>query len=141
MKNKKAFTLIEVMVVIAIIAILATVTLLLLSMTTSNSNLASARTSLKSALLAVASCKTVNGTVRTPLNTETGANSICLAGAGLGGANWPVLPTGYTYNAPSPAPVSLYDSISCSFSVYTNGDVTPAGRTYLTCGCASQKCE
>jgi hypothetical protein len=64
-----------------------------------------------------------------------------LAGAGLGNANWPTLPTGYAYNAGAPAPASTYDSISCSFSVSTNGDMTPAGHTYLTCSCASQKCE
>jgi prepilin-type N-terminal cleavage/methylation domain-containing protein len=143
MKNKKAFTLIEILVVVAIIVILATVTLLLISQATRNTRLSSAKTSLRTTLLAIAACKNGGGAVVTPSGSEpTGATAICNpTTAGLSGANWPKLSNSYTYNAASPAPVSTYNSTSCSFSVDTNGDVAPTGNAYLTCSCLSQKCE
>jgi prepilin-type N-terminal cleavage/methylation domain-containing protein len=136
MKNKKAFTLIEILVVVAIIVILATVTLLLISQATKNSRISSAKTSVRSALLAVSACKNMNGAVSTPSGSENGARLICTtAGAGLPSANWPQLSNGYQYSA------GTYDSVNCTFPVSTNGDVTPLGNTFLTCNCSTQKCE
>jgi prepilin-type N-terminal cleavage/methylation domain-containing protein len=128
MKNKKeGFTLIEVLIVVAIISILATITFVLMGNTKKNARLNNTKTVLKTAILAVYSCNDAGSVVSIPSGTEDGTKVICPAAAG---SFWPALQGGYTYNAGGNF------SSGCSFSIDTHGD----SASDLTCSCSTQIC-
>lgn len=125
---KKGFTLIELMVIVAIIALLTVVIFVSVSQGRKNSRINSAKTALKTALPAIIACKDSGGTVNVP---TTSGNDICAANVGLAGAKWPILGYGYAYAG------GAYDSVSCNFQVSTNGDTA----SNLVCNCIRQVCE
>ncbi|MDO9231360.1 MAG: prepilin-type N-terminal cleavage/methylation domain-containing protein [bacterium] len=129
MLNKKAFTLIELLIIIAIIGILASAILIGISQSRKNARINGAKTSMKSVLTAIIACKDGSGAVANPI----AGNDICNpVSAGLANAKWPVLLYGYTYVAGG-----IYNSTSCSFEISTNNDTA----SNLSCGCISQSCK
>jgi prepilin-type N-terminal cleavage/methylation domain-containing protein len=126
MINKKGFTLIEMLIVIAIIAILAALILVIVSQAPKNARLNNAKTALKGAMLIVVACNDANSAVNTPSGAEDGTRDICPI---TPNSHWPKLPAGYLYTGGS------YNSISCSFGISTNRDSSD-----LTCNCSSQTC-
>ncbi|MCX6766545.1 MAG: type II secretion system protein [Candidatus Moranbacteria bacterium] len=92
-KNKdKAFTLIEIMVAIAIVGILAAVILVSMNAYGAKARSSRAMAQASSALSAMASCWGNGGDV------VSGTN-ICSIGSSYG--TWPTLPTGYSYSGNS----------------------------------------
>lgn len=132
-KRLKGFTLIEIIVVVVIISIVATIVAVGVNQSRKNARINGAKTSLKTALPIIVSCKDSGGLVHIPSGSETGVKLICNT---IPGAFWPKLAGGYTYGG------GTYDSNNCSFQVSTSGDVMmPSGSTYLICDCATQACK
>lgn len=128
MKNK-GFTLIEILVVVAIIALLATAIMVSIGESKRKARINSAKTSLQSALPAVISCNDSKGIINRPSGSETGDTEIC-QGNITPGSKWPKLPIGYDYIS------SENYSADCNFKVsVTNGD-----RSDLICDCVKQSC-
>lgn len=130
MKKEKGFTIIEILVIVAILSILITVILTFMGQARKNARINSAKTTLKSVVTTIVSCKDPSGSgmVNAPLPIEDGTKQIC---NNIPNAFWPELPGGYTYEA-----VGANYSINCQFEVNTNGD-TPNN---LKCNCVSQLC-
>jgi prepilin-type N-terminal cleavage/methylation domain-containing protein len=124
--NKKGFTLIEILIVVAIISILASVILVNMNQSKKNARINNTKTALKNAILIIYSCADTSSLVSTPANPESGSHVICPVAPN---SYWPKLPAGYLYTGGS------YNSISCSFGISTNGD-----SANLTCNCSSQTC-
>jgi prepilin-type N-terminal cleavage/methylation domain-containing protein len=120
-ENKKAFTLIEILMVVSIIAILASVILVSVNQSRKNARINSAKSTLKSAMTAVVACN--DGGTATP--PDGGGGAIC------GTATWPVLQWGYQYESGGDY------TADCNFSISTNGDTTNPIR----CTCQSQLCQ
>ncbi|MFA4817979.1 MAG: prepilin-type N-terminal cleavage/methylation domain-containing protein [Parcubacteria group bacterium] len=136
MKNKKAcspkrrgFTIIEILIVVAIIAILAAAVMVSIGESRKKARINSAKTSLKTALTIIISCNDSSGAVNPPNASESGANKIC---PGINGAFWPKLGNGYQYIT---SPAGNYTS-NCKFKVDTNGDSAD-----LNCDCVKQNCQ
>jgi prepilin-type N-terminal cleavage/methylation domain-containing protein len=134
--GQAAFTLIEIMIVVAIIIILASITMVGMSQSRKNARLNGAKTSVRSILTAIVGCKDSGGNVMVPSNPETGLRDICNPTAGFSGAKWPALSGGYTYDESGD-----YDRNDCLFNVNTKDDVTNKNHTYLLCDCVKQICE
>ena len=127
--DKKGFTLIELLIIVAIISLLATVVLVSVNESKKRSRINSAKTSLRSALPAIISCRDSGGNVNVPSGSEDGTKPICVSG-GLAGANWPKLGYGYQYLG------GTYNSSNCNFEVSTGGD-----GDNLVCNCVKGRCE
>lgn len=127
----RGFTFIEIMVVVAIIAIIASAVLVSIGQSRKNARINGARTTLRSALLVISSCKDSGSNVMAPSSTETGNTLICQSG--IAGAFWPRLPDGYVYGAGG---ANMYNSTSCNFKVSTSDTETP-----LVCDCITQTCK
>jgi prepilin-type N-terminal cleavage/methylation domain-containing protein len=127
-KNKKGFTLIEVMLISVIIAILASAVLVSMNQSRKNARINSVKAAFKNSLPAIVYCIESGGTINAPSNPETGAKLICNS---IAGAYWPVLNWGYLYVAGG-----TYTS-NCSFQISTNGD----SASNLTCTCLNQNCQ
>jgi len=126
----RAFTLIELMIVIAIISILATIILVMLS-PKPKARINGAKTSLHTALPAIIACIDGGSSVSLTDGLPVSGTAVCTsATAGLTGAKWPVLPSSYAYKTGN------YNSSSCIFSVSTNSDSAD-----LTCSCLTQICQ
>jgi prepilin-type N-terminal cleavage/methylation domain-containing protein len=126
--KKSGFTLIEILVVIAIIAILVTAILISLNGSRKKARINAAKTELKSAMTAVVMCN-ITGTASVP-GSDTGGGVICAGSI----PTWPVLSWGYKYTD-----FNLMKYLGdCNFSVSTNGDNASGS---LTCDCKSQLCE
>ncbi|MFZ2975682.1 MAG: type II secretion system protein [Candidatus Moraniibacteriota bacterium] len=129
MLNKKAFTLIELLMIIAIIGILATAILVSINQSRKNARINGAKTSLKSVLPAIIACKDGGGAVNNPI----GGTDICNpASAGLANSKWPTLSYGYAYVAGG-----TFNSSNCAFQISTSGDTT----SNLVCSCVTQNCQ
>ncbi|HAT74123.1 MAG: Prepilin peptidase dependent protein D [Candidatus Moranbacteria bacterium GW2011_GWF2_36_839] len=127
MLNKKAFTLIELLIVIAIIGILMSAILISINQTRKNARINSVKTSIGSVLTAIVACKDGSGAVANPI----AGNDICNpVSAGLANAKWPALPVGYSYDS------GLYNSVSCNFQIANSDTASP-----LVCSCSSQSCK
>jgi prepilin-type N-terminal cleavage/methylation domain-containing protein len=91
-KDQIGFTLIEIMVAIAIIGILAAVVLVSMNTFGAKARSSRAMAQASSAMSSMASCWGNGGDVISGTN-------ICSLGSGYGA--WPILPTGYTYSGNS----------------------------------------
>lgn len=99
-KKQKAFTLIELLIVIAIIGILASIVLVSLSGARTKSKDASALSTMNGLYNQVSSCALANGTLNLPTDAFTGGGNICSVATET--ATWPDLSaTGYRYTLSS----------------------------------------
>lgn len=130
MQNKKAFTLIELLIIVAIIGLLASAILVSIGQSRKNARINTAKTSLKSILPMVISCLDSKGPLIGPDSINNGGNTIC--GTVVGGS-WPVLANGYRY-----VNGNLTNPGTCFFTVSTSND---NAANLLTCSCATQLCE
>lgn len=137
MQNKKAcslkrrgFTLIEILVVIAIIAILVTAVMVSIGESRKKARINSTITSVRSALPIIISCNDIipTGHINFPAGSETGATLICQETAG---SFWPKLVVGYEYAAGGD-----YTG-DCRFEISTNGD----RAANIVCDCVKQACQ
>lgn len=135
MKNKKGFTLIEVLIIVTIIALLAMVVLASADQGRKNSRISVAKTSLRTILPVIIACVDSGGAVVPPGNPETGIKAICNPNNVFSNAFWPQLSGGYLYVLGGDY------SIDCNFQVSTNNDKTPLGNMFLTCNCKAQMCQ
>lgn len=126
LSKKHGFTLIEILLIVAIIAILATIVLVSVNQSRKNARINNAKTSLRTVLPIVVSCLDSGKQVNNP----SAGNLICQSG--LPGSFWPNLSWSYQYGA-----FNLTNSNNCSFQVSTNEDTTNP----LTCSCATQICQ
>lgn len=125
---KKAFTLIELLIIVAIIALLASAILVMVGQSRRNARLNSAKTALKSTLPAIIACKDGNGNVNNPV----AGDAICSTNVGLNNAKWPILSYGYNYVAGGNY------SVNCKFDISTNNDTA---TNLMTCDCVAQLCK
>lgn len=128
--KRQGFTLIEIMLVVVIIILLATVILASISSSRKNARLVNARTSARTALPIIISCKDSGGTVSIPSGSEDGNQLICPGS--YNSSFWPALGDDYQYVAGG-----AYDIPLCNFQISTNGD----RAANIVCNCASQKCD
>lgn len=128
---KKGFTLVEILVIVAIIALLSTAILVSIEQSKRNARMNGAKTSLKTILPAIVACVDGGGAI----SPRVANTDICSTSAGLSNAKWPALSYGYSYGA------GIYNSTSCNFKINTGSDMTPLGNTFITCSCLTQICE
>lgn len=125
MKNNKAFTLIEIMVAIAIVGILAAVVMVSMQSYAVKGRSARAMAQASSAITSMVSCWGNGGGVRT-----SGSGNICDIGAGYG--TWPVMTLiGYSYAGIPGAKSSTW---SFTVSNATDGVTICCNSTMNSCG-------
>lgn len=122
MKNKKGFTLIEILIVVSIIMILSSIILVNINNSRKNARIKSAMTSAQSSLNIIVSCNDAEGTVTVP---PVAGDQIC--DIIHPDSKWAPLPSGYTYDGTGDF------SHECDFNV--NGD----GAT-INCQCETMAC-
>jgi len=127
MNKKRGFTLIEILIVVAIIAILAGAILVSINNSRKKAQLNSVKSSVRSALPAIVSCKDSGGNVSFPNNPQ-GGNPICNIGSNL--VFWPSLTPSYHYGG------GLYNVEDCNFQILANEGSDPD----ITCDCKLQIC-
>jgi prepilin-type N-terminal cleavage/methylation domain-containing protein len=121
MKIQKAFTLIELLIVIAIIGILASIVLVSLSSAKTKANISKAQSFGQQLVIAFQACDASGGEITVPNSTTTPTNDLCTIPLGI---IWPSpLPQGMSYNQ----------------SIYTNGSdnlvfMLDNGPNQLYCG-------
>lgn len=133
MKNKQAgFTVIEIIVVVLIISIVVTIGVVGVNQSRKNARISGIKTSLKTTLPVIISCKDSGGTVNVPSGSETGVTPICNT---IPDAFWPKLNYNYRYGG------GVYNANNCSFQVLSGNDaIPPHNNAYLTCDCNAQAC-
>ena len=117
MNNKKAFTLIEILIVVAIIGILAAIILVNLNSSRKKARINSAKISAASAMPAVIACAD-GGALVNPATLEPGGDICSNLSIGLKGAKWPILKNDYVYA------VGGDYTAGCSFKVTSVDDWT-----------------
>lgn len=92
--KKEGFTLIEVLVVLVILAILMTIAFVFMGDQGKRARLATATSSVKSAMTIAAACQVSGGTIQTPPDGSRGpGNAICTGAPSISeNAVWPELP-------------------------------------------------
>lgn len=126
---KKGFTLIEILIIVAIIGILATAILVSMQQSKKNARINGVKTSLRTVLPAIISCKDGGGTVNVPIPSVVDKD-VCNPVSTFA-AKWPALSYGYSYGD------GVYNSADCKFKINT-GDDDPLE---ITCDCLTQICK
>ena len=121
-QNKKGFTLVELLLVMAIIGILAGIIMVGMSSSRKRAKVSSALKTANGVVAELAHCYLNNKTVIPWNNAHTGGNAIC-SGAG----DWPELSDGCNYGNYSSANVLVID---CST---TNGAIITCDVTQGNC--------
>lgn len=131
---KKGFTLIEVMMVMAIIGIMAGVVMVSMKSSVDRSKKSSALTTASSVLPEIVTCQDDGGNINRPSSSSTGGGTICSA-AGHNAA-WPnISQTGWVYSAAGGGTwVSNANIVTMTFNLTKNGE------TAITCSFASNGC-
>jgi len=128
--SKKGFTLIEMLMVVAIIGILSSVVMVSMSGGREKANRASAITTLSSVLSELVICQDDNGN----LNAYSAGAPICTAAGHT--AIWPnISKTGWVITAASRPAATNAEIATYTFSA------TKAGQTTVTCNYAKNSCE
>jgi prepilin-type N-terminal cleavage/methylation domain-containing protein len=117
---KKGFTLVEMLVVIAIIGLLATVVMVALGPQRKNARIAAAQSSMRNMFTAMQLCANDGINLNTPVTSPV--TKICASGDGSL-TNWGALPSGWSYSGSQD--VSASDG---TFSIVASGD-----STIITC--------
>lgn len=126
LKKTKAFTLIEILIVITIIGIISVVVLAFIDKSRLNARKNSVATSMRSALPIIISCKDSGGTVADPV----AENQIC--NNNYPNSFWPSLLGDYQYQTGG---VNNYNSNACFFNVTSATD-----SATIQCDCYRSKC-
>jgi prepilin-type N-terminal cleavage/methylation domain-containing protein len=115
-KHKKGFTLIEILVAIAIVGILASVVLVSMSSYRIKANAAKTIASLSSAVTSMASCWSMGGhAIRPPKSGESTNVAICNLNTSYG--KWPdISSNGYIYNLDQTGTTEDYTMASSQYS-------------------------
>ncbi len=127
--ERRGFTLIEILVIVAIIAILVTAIMVSIGESRKKARISSVLTSAKSALPIIVSCNDLSptGHINFPSGTETGTMLICQE---IAGSFWPKLLSGYTY------------ADSGDYTENCNFEITTVDRAAnIKCSCEKQSCQ
>lgn len=122
----RAFTLVEILVIVAIIGILSVVVLAFLDKSRLNARKNSVATTVRSTLPIIISCKDSGGTVANP----AAGNQIC--DNNYPDSFWPSLPGDYQYQTGGG---NIYNSNICLFNVTSAADAAT-----IQCDCYKSMC-